>query len=331
MSSYESLSRTYDSSTETDIDVADVTSICNQRRMRMLFNTPPVRFTPISPYTYNANGQLNYTKHQLDMRRKVEILKHNKSSTQGNKPTKKEQWAHINSRKYSIRKTIGNATLLPGATVVSGVDCSTVATSSKQADVPGPNIQLQLDKSVPLYRYLAPTRTYATFNTEITDGYEVVSNGDIKTFYSNVYGFLAALKILKSIDETSKYFTMVLPFTLGYSKNTGVSDALVIPSGTISLVTPQTNTTQIYYNGMETNSGTHGFSVDQNSATFETSVSNTVESGTVGTIVIDHIFVETQPNYFYEVAQSFELSTNMSLALVTPCLNIRMDRVEFRV
>ena len=335
MSAYESLSRSYE--TPPDNDVANIDNVCSQRRLKMLFNVPPTRFTPESPYKYMSNGQLQFTKQQLDMRRKVEILKHNKSSTQGNKQTKKEQWSHINNRKYSIRKTIGNLSLLPGATVASSMDCATVATSSKKTDVPGPNIILQQDNSVPLYNYGAPVRSYGFLNEENTNGFEVISNGEIKTFYDGVYGFLACLKITDSIDETSKLFRIELPFTLGYSKNVGVSETQEI-SGNIILNSPSTgqNTTKVYYSGTETNSGTHSFAIsvgDTTSTTstyeFTTSTETTVESPTVGVIQIDNIFVQTQPDFFYEISQQVNLTTDMSLSLITPCLKVNMNSVVF--
>jgi len=335
MSAYETLSQTYE--TPQDNDVANIDNICTQRRLKMLFNVPPTRFTPESPYKYNSNGQLQFTKHQFDMRRKVEILKHDKSSTKGNKQTKKEQWAHINSRKYSVRKIIGNAALLPGATVVSSVDCATVPTSSKKTDVPGPDIVLQLDKSVPLYNYGAPVRTYGFLNEENNNMFETISNGEIKTFYDGAYGFLACLKILDSIDETSKLFRIEMPFTLGYSKNVGVSDTEEI-SGNISLVAPiddesestTKNTTKIYYSGAETNSGTHRFTLSGASTfAFPTSTQSIVESSVVGVVQIDQLFVRTQPNFFYEIAQQFDLTTDISLSLITPCLKVNMNAVTF--
>ena len=312
-------------------DVADIAVQCEQRRQNMLFNVPPTRFTQESPYKYNSSGQLQFTKQQLDMRRKVEILKHNKSSTQGNKQTKKEQWSHMNSRKYSIRKIIGDASLLPGATVVSSVDCATIPTSSKKTDVPGPEIILQQDNSIPLYIYGAPVRSYGFLNEENTNGFEVISNGEIKTFYDGVYGFLACLKIMDSIDETSKLFRIEMPFTLGYSKNVGVSVTQEI-SGNISLVPPTTgqNTTKIYYSGTNTNSGTHSFTLSGESTyEFPTSIDAIVESPLVGVIQIYNIFVQTQPDFFYEIAQQVDLSTNMSLSLITPCLKVNMNSVVF--
>jgi hypothetical protein len=43
--------------------------VCIQRRFQFLYNNPPPRLTPTSPY---KSGE--YTKEQLDMRRKAEVL-----------------------------------------------------------------------------------------------------------------------------------------------------------------------------------------------------------------------------------------------------------------
>ena len=65
-------------------------SFCVQRSLAQLNNVPLTRFTPINPYRTTP-----YTKMQLDMRRKAEILKYsaNKSASQTNNLTKKEQFA----------------------------------------------------------------------------------------------------------------------------------------------------------------------------------------------------------------------------------------------
>jgi len=76
------------SGTTTDISL---NVLCDQRKKQMLFNMPLSRYTPISPY----NG--NFTKLQLDMRRKVEILKYsnNTSSTKTNNLTKAEKYKQL--------------------------------------------------------------------------------------------------------------------------------------------------------------------------------------------------------------------------------------------
>jgi len=76
------------SGTTTNISVK---VLCNQRSKQLLFNNPQYRYTPISPY----NG--DFTKFQLDMRRKAEVLKYNNnlSSTKGNSFTKAEKYAQL--------------------------------------------------------------------------------------------------------------------------------------------------------------------------------------------------------------------------------------------
>ena len=65
--------------------------LCQQRKKQMLFNVPPMRFNPISPYSGNAN----ITSFKLDMRRKAEILQYNanKTNTKTNNFTKAEKWS----------------------------------------------------------------------------------------------------------------------------------------------------------------------------------------------------------------------------------------------
>jgi hypothetical protein len=86
-------------------------SLCQQRSKQLLFNVPQPRFNPVSPY----NGI--YTKFQLDMRRKAEVLKYsnNASSTKTNNLTKSEKWAQIakgNSSFQSSNFPTINLTLL---------------------------------------------------------------------------------------------------------------------------------------------------------------------------------------------------------------------------
>lgn len=76
------------SGTTTDISL---NVLCDQRNKQMMFNMPLSRYTPISPY----NG--NFTRLQLDMRRKVEILKYSNasSSTKTNNLTKAEKYKQL--------------------------------------------------------------------------------------------------------------------------------------------------------------------------------------------------------------------------------------------
>ena len=72
-----------------------VNVLCDQRKKQMIFNAPQARYTPINPY----NGV--FTKEQLDMRRKAEILKFNNTSSTSktNNLTKAQKFAQIVSGK----------------------------------------------------------------------------------------------------------------------------------------------------------------------------------------------------------------------------------------
>jgi hypothetical protein len=69
----------------------NLTNICQQRRKQLLFNVPPIRYNPISPYSGNSY----ITQLKLDMRRKAEILQYNanKTNTKTNSYTKSEKWS----------------------------------------------------------------------------------------------------------------------------------------------------------------------------------------------------------------------------------------------
>jgi len=75
----------------------NLNSICQQRRKQLLFNVPPMRYNPISPYS----GNTYITPSKLDMRRKAEILQYsaNKTNTKTNKYTKSEKWSLLVSGK----------------------------------------------------------------------------------------------------------------------------------------------------------------------------------------------------------------------------------------
>lgn len=87
----------------TDINLDN---ICKQRRKQLIFNVPPIRYNPISPYSGNI------TSFELDMRRKAEILQYsaNKTNTKTNKYTKSEKWSLlVNGKNQS--KPYNNITL----------------------------------------------------------------------------------------------------------------------------------------------------------------------------------------------------------------------------
>jgi len=133
-------------------------SLLNQRRQQALYNVPPVRLNLVSPYKDN-----NFTKDQLDMRRKAEILKYKNQNSQKNNLTKAQKWAQIVSGKYSA--------IITPFTIDSNSDnpnCSgddLIPTLTTACDVPGPPIYLTYDPTVPLYNYVN-NQTMSTLNNQ---------------------------------------------------------------------------------------------------------------------------------------------------------------------
>ena len=139
---------------------SQIWSLLNQRRQQALYNVPLVRLNLVSPYTTTT-----FTKYQLDMRRKAEILKYKNQNSKTNNLTKSQKWSQMVSGKYS-------ANITP-FTIVSNSDnpnCAAddlIPTLTSACDVPGPPIYLTYDPTVPLYNYVN-NQTMSTLNNQTT-------------------------------------------------------------------------------------------------------------------------------------------------------------------
>ena len=131
-----------------------INSVLDQKRERALYNVPLLRLTPVSPYP-------TYTQIQLNMRRKIEILKYtsNNQNSKQNNLTKAQLWTLLvnGSTQNMSQAQISNHD--PTTTPCPNDD--TIPTLTTASDVPGPPIILQFDPTVPLYKYLGDqNRTY---------------------------------------------------------------------------------------------------------------------------------------------------------------------------
>ena len=119
------------------------------KREKALLNIPLNRVTPVSPYP-------TYTRFQLDMRRKVEILKYENNATNSktNNLTKKQQWSMLVN---GNTKNGSQASLLQVQKGITPIPCpqdELLPTLTTACDVPGKVIVLQLDPNIPLYNYV---------------------------------------------------------------------------------------------------------------------------------------------------------------------------------
>lgn len=122
---------------------------------------------------YNSNGEnkCNFTSDDLDMRRKAEVLQYKKNSNVTDNMSKAQKYALIARGKGQHKKTYASQTQTYtnhnsfGATEISNViklpSClNTIKTSTHASDVPGTEMQLYMDKYVPLTNYIV-RRTYS--------------------------------------------------------------------------------------------------------------------------------------------------------------------------
>ena len=116
----------------------DMSAACAVRANTFLHNVPPTRYTPPNPYP-------QFTKLQLDMRRKCEIFKYagSGSTQQTNSLNKKQQYSLL----------VSNANKVSRGTQYTCSQDRMLPTLTSACDVPGPISILTYDPSVNLYNY----------------------------------------------------------------------------------------------------------------------------------------------------------------------------------
>lgn len=171
--------------------MGDVTPICEQRKQFQLYNIPPVRYEPKSPYP-------SFTQEQLNMRRKTEILKYNKNSTQGPRLTQKQKLAATFRGGYNASRA------------VCPIDYK-IPVLTTAAGVPGPPMYLVEDPDVPLYNYIKDTNAYAENKYEDNIQWVFSTNTNQLCANNNTYTEVAKLIIRKPIQQAYTKFTYQTP------------------------------------------------------------------------------------------------------------------------
>ena len=285
-------------------------SFCQQRKLMQMYNIPLNRFTPVNPY---ATG--NFTKMQLDMRRKAEVLKYsaNKSSSQTNNLTKKQQFALL------IKGGIAS----PSQAVMSSdsVTCEAdemMLTPTTSSDVPGPVMYLYNDKTVPLYNYSEfNTRTYSNFISDNLNPWQFVVQPDILV-YDNGTSIIYYLIINKSISKPLHTYSIITP--VGITMTGSIPPGYVPPSGFNGNVSLQINSASllIYYNNSLVKTvrldNLSGFAVVVNIPTSNTSSSSLPFSVKqfIGNLAFNNVQLYTTASYVYTFVLSVDINISQS-------------------
>jgi hypothetical protein len=260
----------------------------------------------LNPYTkINPTTNAKLTQYELDMRRKVEILKYDKSTNVS--LTKKQSWTQI-VKGSSQRRTYSQAfisALRNGTASIDAdsINCKTISTS---AGIPGTPFYLQLDPNVPLYKYIT-TNTYATQNVESTLKMSDISNYDI---LSNE-PFLTTIYIGPAIDDNYGNFTLIVPIGLNVTGNYQYFPNSIDVSGTFTVKIPVENiSVSVKYGGADVTLNaipiiSFDSSLSQISGKTPTIlVNNASFSGKIyiGNMTISNLGLAISPGFIYEIS-----------------------------
>ena len=273
--------------------------IFNQRRKMQLLNIPPTRYTPTSPYP-------QFTQFQLNMRRKVEILKYSASNTNSktNNFTKSERWKQLVSGNYQ-RRTIPQYDIANSVTNNNIIDCSSndsIPLPTSSSGVPGPTVFLYKDPNVPLYNYNV-VRSYSILDEKNDQKWNTNPYNDIVCSSGNET-LITLLGIRQYIDKPTYTFnvqTSVGIYVSGNVNSSGYSTPLIFSNSNISC--------NIYYNGnlvlsRSVNSALTNLSVNIGNS----QIGQFNASLHVGNITIDNLTLPTNANMVYDIKLIFTVS-----------------------
>ena len=192
--------------------------VCEQIRRKQQFNIHPIRDElNESPYSKG------YTKNQLDMRRKAEILKYssNTQSNQTNNLTQREKYALL------LKGKLNNKNANTVNTTAS--TCPIKHSLSSSSGIPGPIIDMYYDESVPLYNYINEkyTRPYGINPQDVTEPWTIndllnvihnTSDG-LTEIYGN-YNTIATVCFRYILNQSYQTFYLLTPLSIRINAKT---------------------------------------------------------------------------------------------------------------
>jgi hypothetical protein len=321
--------------------MGDDDNICNdtayqnmiiQKQRFQLLNIPPSRYDNLAnnPYvlTYPGTSQ-KFTKAQLDMRRKVEVLKYsaNNSSTQTNRFTKAEIFAQAVSGKYQQR-TYSNVYITENIQNNQLNACPTVKTPTSASGVPGRVIYLYEDNNVPLYNFITNidgnygTLTQSDNPYRTTWDYTKDSNKTGTNKENSFTAIITSLFIYYN-DVPFKTFTITTPISLEF-KGSATSLSSQSMNFTVSNVT-----TNILYNNIRYIPITP--TISNLPTKYEITVNNIYGSPFsgkcyLGVITITNVILPIQKGFIFDIQPAITYTNS-------PTSNITMEtlKVTFNV
>jgi hypothetical protein len=272
------------------------------KRASALLYTPPVRYKPYNPYISSTSispteqvkfpfslTPIAYTQHDLDMRRKAEILQYKKNGATSGAATKSRQWANIARSNKS--------TFIP---VNIKTECG--ASWSNAAGVPGVPVPLYLNPAIPLYNF----NNMPTYATELKEDPNIkwtyTANSDIDSLVPHIVTF----SITPAITELVTRFTINTAVIL---KVSGISSS-ISTNNTFSVKLGMQNIRILtYYGGQLVNYTQQPYPVfNTNFRNDVSGVATGVFTGSLylGLLQIAGLYLPTSPGYTYDICLNYQ-------------------------
>jgi len=298
-----------------------------QRKRFQLTNIPPTRYDNLATNPYPT-----YTKFDLDMRRKVEILKYNSNrmSTQTNSLTKAQKYTQLINGSYQ-RRTYSKYDL--SVNVVNGilqtcVSSSDIKTSTVACDVPGPPILLYEDNNIPIYNLINTTnKQYGILNTQENMNIWNYDKNENIVVSSTEFTTINSIYILSSENPTN-IFSITIPFYFNIY-GSGITNVTYTPNDplTITIKNAVINIKYSYNNVLLKNTPIYDYyKYTSNIRTTEIPIDISINIQNqdkfqaniyIGEITISNIFLYTQKGYVYDI------QLKMDYNLIEPDINYK--------
>lgn len=229
--------------TSQTVNLLDIQQLCRQRSRRQLLNVPFARMEIVSPYPA-------FTKSQLDMRRKIEVLKYSASSSNSktNNLTRAELFAQLvrgseqrrNFSQTNLQNMVNGTEVCPSDDFIPG--------STAAADVPGPIEYLQYDPAVPLYNSNTSVMIQSSQNAgnNLDSPFVLIPYNDVQTLSGQESGNVCTLRTYAILENNVLNATFNTPISISAGNITTClvyiyyNDTLVTTNDSSRTITPTT-------------------------------------------------------------------------------------------
>ena len=277
-----------------------LSNLCREYIKYSEYNVPLPRYTPISPY----GGNTPYTKYDLDMRRKAEVLKYKSLANQENGTTKSQKLSFLFNSTTRLKHIIDRSTA-----------CENKISSSTACDVPGPPVNLYLDNNVPLYNYNKIYTFGDSSNTVEKMDWDYAADQDIA--FDNKLSDICLSIVYNSTKRGITTYSFQTPIALyieGTKTVNGSPFAASVKRISVQLVSVKMSVLyadkQIKYFRIPV------LTYPKTAMTIELPDGNTryIANKYIGSINVSSLVLSTQPQYVYDVYFTFTMKTTLYAA-----------------